>query len=426
MLSGYDSFGAKLLENMSAMAVNLYRLIVSAYYKPLAVFGEYLDRGDWIIGILTAILAAGFMIFIARKYLRNEANDHAEGRTNYPLVLIAAGLAGCIGALVPIIFGGREITYIITGDRFSYPGSISACLVIIGILWLIKARGVRLAMVGVLVFLSMLTQYTNNSVFAKNSEQTNAVWWQMSWRAPQLEPGTLLSGNIYLGMLDEDYTLWGPANILYYPESRDITITAEVLNEETLEKFISGKAFIAERKGIAYTRDFGNLLLLSKAENACLHLIDGLHPEYSESDAGLLREIGGLSQVERIEVDSTYNPQPRTDLFGAEPARDWCYFYQKAQLERQRRDWQSAANYGEEALAAGYAPNDAMEWLVVLQAFAYTENDSYGEVLRAVIADDYAAGQACQVFSSYTGEITPTEFSVAHEELLKDMCGAGG
>lgn len=95
-------------------------------------------------------------------------------------------------------------------------------------------------------------------------------------------------------------------------------------------------------------------------------------------------------------------------------------------MERQRRDWQSAANYGEEALAAGYAPNDAMEWLVVLQAFAYTENDSYDEVLKAVIADDYAAGQACQVFSSYTGEITRTAFSDAHEELLKDVCGAGG
>jgi hypothetical protein len=137
MLSGYDSFGAKLLENLSAMAVNLYRLIVSAYYKPLAVFGENLDRGDWIIGIGLAILAAGFMIFIARKYLRNDVNHHAESRANYPRVLIAAGLAGCIGALVPIIFGGREITYILTGDRFSYPGSISACLFIVGLIWLI-------------------------------------------------------------------------------------------------------------------------------------------------------------------------------------------------------------------------------------------------------------------------------------------------
>lgn len=111
---------------------------------------------------------------------------------------------------------------------------------------------------------------------------------------------------------------------------------------------------------------------------------------------------------------------------GPEATRDWCYFYQKAQLEWQRRDWHSAGNYREEALAAGYAPNDAMEWLVVLQAFAYTENDSYGEVLRAAMADAAAAGQACQVFSSYTGEITRTAFSVAHEQLLKDVCGAGG
>ena len=51
---------------------------------------------------------------------------------------------------------------------------------------------------------------------------------------------------------------------------------------------------ISERKGIEFEKDFGNLLILSKTENACLHLIDGLHPEYSAGDEAIIREVGDV------------------------------------------------------------------------------------------------------------------------------------
>ena len=261
------------------------------------------------------------------------------------------------------------------------------------------------------MFLAVLTQFSNDVIFEKNGDQTRDVWWQMSWRAPQLEPATLLGGRIYLGILDEDYTLWGPANLIYYPDSRDVTITAEVLDETTLPKFLAGGKVISERKGIEFEKDFGNLLILSKTENACLHIIDGLHPEYSEGDEAIIREVGALSQLDRIDVNSDFEPMPRKDLFGSEPVHGWCYYYQKAQLARQERDWQMAAQLGDEAIAAGLAPNDPMEWLVFLQAFAYTGDTNYDQTLAAVKSDAYSHSQICEVFTSYSAEIEATDLA---------------
>ena len=110
------------------------------------------------------------------------------------------------------------------------------------------------------------------------------------------------------------------------------------------------------------------------------------------------------------------------NLFGREPDRGWCYFYQKAQLARQQRDWAAVSSLGEVALSQGLAANDPMEWLVFLQAFAYTDSASYAETLEIVRSDPYAGSQACPVVESYSQELSATAWEDAHQKLLADVC----
>ena len=425
MLSGYSSLGEKLLENGKALAINFYRLVVLAFFKPLAVFGEFLDRADWMVGVILALAAAVIIVIMISRIKPASGSQKSDENNHYSLTLILVGLVGSVGALVPVIFGGREITYVLSGDRFSYPGSISACILIGGLIYLVKSRWLQTAVVIVLVFVSLLTQFSNNVIFEKNGDQTRAAWWQLSWRAPQLQPATLLSGRIAFGILDEDYTLWGPANLIYYPGNHDVMVTAEVLSDQTLPLFEAQGKSISERKGILFERDFGNFLLISKNEKACLHVIDGAHPEYSQGDDPILLKVGALSKIDQIEAESENVPTPRSDLFGSEPAHDWCYYYQKAQLARQQRDWQLAAKLGNQAMAGGLSPNDPMEWLVFLQAFAYQNDEHYAKVIGEVTADPYSLGQACSVFTTYTKEFAGSPLTDKHRKLLQDTCKAG-
>lgn len=421
MLGEYQDFFPKLVSTTSDLFVNLYRQIVSAYYEPFTVFSKNIPTSDLLIGLALSLAVACLVVFLIRK-LNTGSTIASQSSKGYSVSLILIGLAGAIGALIPIVFAGREITYVLSGDRFSYPGAIPASMLIVGLIALVKKSVVRDSLAFVLIFIGLLTQFTNDYIFRLNYIETNQTWWQLAWRAPQIEKTTLISGNVAYGMNDEDYTFWAPANMIYYPEERDLQITAEVLLDSTKAVFFAQGSDTYTRKTITFDRDFSNLLILTKTRSSCLHVIDGKHPEFSQTDPDYVREVGLLSDISRIDAASAYDPRPREDLFGPEPVKSWCYYYQKAQLARQQRNWTQTAAYGDQALDASYSPADPMEWLVFLQAFAYTGDTRYEQVKQLVVDDVYASDQACGVFSTYTEEMAGTDYQDEHERLIRDVC----
>jgi hypothetical protein len=64
--------------------------------------------------------------------------------------------------------------------------------------------------------------------------------------------------------------------------------------------------------------------------------------------------------------------RPPAALYGGEPQRNWCYYFEKADLARQQGDWESAAALGDQAFALGDYPNDAMERFPFIEAYAHT------------------------------------------------------
>jgi hypothetical protein len=421
MLAAYQDFFPKIGEDLVNLFNNMYRLCVSAYYQPLLVFARNVETGRLLAGLAIAIVTAALVAYLIWKGSFGSETGGNDGKT-FSRSLIGIGLFGAAASLIPIIFGGREIVYNLLGDRFSYPGAVSACMLIVGLLSLLKNAKLQTAIFSILIGLSLLTQFANDEIFRKNYLQTNAVWWQMAWRAPQIKPATLLSGEYPYGMLDEDYTLWGPANLIYYPGEFEPVITAEIISGETLPKFLAQGNELYTRRIVTYERNFGNLLIFSKGTDSCLHMIDGEHAEFSQSDADYIQKVGVLSDIDRIDAASSYQPEPRVDLFGAEPARGWCYYYQKAQLARQQRNWTAAADFGHEAWNGKYSPADPMEWLVFLQAFAYTNDPLYEQVKERVKQDEYTSSQVCGVVSTYSAEMSAAPFADAHQRLMGDFC----
>jgi len=62
------------------------------------------------------------------------------------------------------------------------------------------------------------------------------------------------------------------------------------------------------------------------------------------------------------------------DTFGAPPAETWCEFYEKADLARQLGDWAGAVQAWQGAQAAGLWPQDAVEYMPFIEAYAHSED----------------------------------------------------
>jgi hypothetical protein len=212
------------------------------------------------------------------------------------------------------------------------------------------------------------------------TENTRDFWWQVAWRAPNIKPGTTLIGNYPVGGIPEDYFLWGPANFIYYPEDQrqipiKLTIPAAVLTDDVVLQILVGKGEETPlRRGNELTRNFGNILVMTRAgENSCVRLIDGHSPDLSIGDPQRILLIASRSELDNVTTGDGQSVPPAS-IFGEEPEHDWCFYYQKADLARQQGDWKEVARLGAEADKLGLHPNDQIELMPFLQAYAFLDN----------------------------------------------------
>jgi hypothetical protein len=79
------------------------------------------------------------------------------------------------------------------------------------------------------------------------------------------------------------------------------------------------------------------------------------------------------SNLSRIEQNTPQPYEMPTDIFG-EPQLDWCYYFEKADLARQFREWERIVQLWDEASAAGFQPQNGVEYLPFIEGFA-RQND---------------------------------------------------
>jgi hypothetical protein len=399
--------GLGLLVNL---VQDYFNVTLVAWFWPPYEFAFGLRLRDALIALLLGVFAAG-LIWIVWLWLQRlpdaDADQKSESVEDWRVLIVLGSLA-VICSLLPIALGDRHIIFP-QYSRFSLPGSIGAVMVIGGILLSIRYEYFRILIIMALAGLAVAANYGNSVVYANNWAAVRDFWWQTSWRIPQIKPETVLAVKYSAGAVVEDYFVWGPANLIYYPESYkldDMTrtpLSSVVLTKENVLAIRMGFALPdRERRSIVSGQDLGNTLVMSMpTSRSCMHVIDGMAPERSADEDERILLIADQSNLELIVVDAAFHIPP-ADLFGSEPPHGWCYFYQKASLARQQGHWEEVVQLGNEALAQGKRPLDMVEWFPFVQAYAYLGDYEKVDSIYPIIADDpYLKYQGCELFTKY-------------------------
>jgi len=154
-----------------------------------------------------------------------------------------------------------------------------------------------------------------------------------------MEKGTTLVVNSQADHLAEDYTVWAPANLIYYPESRsgrDIqpAIYAALLTQDTIEKAIMhvGQEYDTRRASIHTYKNYRKVLVLSQPTPAsCVQVMNGDQTEFSSAENARVMLLAPYSRPQDVIPGSKFAVPPYFP-FGAEPVHDWCYYYEKGRL----------------------------------------------------------------------------------------------
>ena len=338
--------------------------------------------------VAVEIASLGVLLFLLFRLTGDGTTPSAASLdtavTNKQILL--SGLLFILVGILPVVIGNREVLLQNTFDRYTLLASFGVVMVIGSGFSMLFSGKIQTLAVCVLLGTSIMTQYLNTRSFADFWQAERNLWWQLSWRAPDLKSGTVLLPDLPSQYrLAESYEIWGPANLIYRHRN-PLDISGEVINQQTLPWIRSGESYGKTIRRVDVTMDFSNNLLLSlPSTNSCLHVYGQEYNVISEYDDIAMDYLTPYSSWNQIDANAN-GQQVLTQIFGEEPAHGWCFYYQKASLAYQQGQWDKIVQLGEETISKGLQPVDEMEWLPFYEGYArmgdYDEANRIGAVLR--------------------------------------------
>ena len=404
---------------------DFFETVVLAWFVPFYKFTSGLKNLDLVISILVA--GAGLLIYtIYWRWRKNQVHDDnsvtSEDNT-WTKGTLWIGILSVFFTTIPVILANRDVRFEDTFDRYTLAGSLGVSLILISVLFKYFSASKRRWIAGGLIFISMITHYQNAAFFKNFWEYQRQLWWQLSWRAPDFDDYTVLVPYLPDGYrLAESYEIWGPANIIYYPDEESPRIVGEPLNNETLF-YLEDKTTIGRSvRRVEFTVDWKNPLIMTiPSSGSCLHVYDGGKLELSEYEDPIIRLTAGDSRLSLIIPDAEKKTPPKV-IFGNEPEHGWCYYYQSASLARQKGDWQEVVRLGNEAAELGLRPTDVSEWMPFYEGYANLSMfDEANNIAAEFRMNPNFINSYCSQFKGT--DVTETPIEHVNDFVIKNLCG---
>ena len=155
-----------------------------------------------------------------------------------------------------------------------------------------------------------------------------------------------------------------------------------------------------------------------------MHVVDNGITPVSSYENPLVMMAGNYSSIDLIDMNPEKTAGMMETIFGSEPQKDWCYYYQKASLAAQAEDWDTVASLGDEAQSNGDRADDWSEWMPILQGYLFTGNfDQANGLIPIIKSDVYLTQQVCDLSENAFAETTDQDKIAGYEYLLTELCG---
>ena len=364
----------------------LLRLFQSTFNVTLPAWGASLFQSlfeiplpNILIGILIAGVAVALFLWVSFSIgkMEDDANEsNTVSSQRWQVEAIWVGLAGVLVGVVPVIAANRYIS-VEAYSHYALPASLACVMVMVGIIFLINSRSVRFGIASVLVLLAVLTHYTASLGVLQEERVIADFWQQVVWRAPGIQPGTTLFVNYPSVQYGEDVdAVAGPANFIYFPgQTNQIPAVYQLVALPQMDYTTKYVLRGGKEKADGYRTHVGEinynkmLVISQPAETSCVHVVNSQWPRYSNQESDQIMLLGGYSKIESVLTDVS-TPRPAEFIFGPEPVHAWCYYYQKAELALQEKNWDEIVRLGDVVSRLDLSPNDRIEWTPFLQAYA--------------------------------------------------------
>lgn len=394
---------------------------------PKAMLGAAVAGGAALL-----VLVASFLMQKVEE--AEPQNPTRASHGTWQLDAIWVGLASVFAGVLPVIIANRYIS-VEAYSHYALPASLAGVIVVVGVLSLIHSRVVRFGSAAVLILLAILTQYSVGWRVLHEEQVIADFWQQVVWRAPGIKAGTTLFVNYPSVDYGEDVdAVNGPANFIYFPQQTNQIPAVYQLDALPQMQYTTVYVLRGINRASAYRTHVGvlnsdKMLVISQpTQSSCVHVLDSQWPRYSNQESDQVLLLGEYSKVESVLVEAE-TPHLAESIFGPQPApaQTWCFFYEKAELALQKGDWETVVQIGKKLTQLDLSPEDKIEWMPFLQAYALNDDEQAFTVIAAKIEKTpFVRQEACRTLLKMhdTGStFTPQIRSLIEQQVCRTENG---
>jgi hypothetical protein len=314
-------------------------------------------------------LGAFFAFAFSHFYNTNE--EETPNRSS-PILIIFIGLLLFVTSALPVWAIGKEVSTGGWNERFTLAPMFGASLMVVGLVLLFVRPAGQKWLFSFLLMFSVATQIWIVNVYRRDWMTQPDYYWQLYWRIPALQPDTAVLSFAYPSyMITHDMDATWAVNILYHFQIQDGSIPYMFITPEYELYFQPNVVFKRPARNLLFTGNTSEAVaVLHQTETSCLRVLDAVYMYDPLLDEGSEKLIP-MSNLSRI-IPESAPVSPDTDIFGPEPAHTWCYFFEKADLARQVKDWNEVLDLYMQAQRFGFNPGYGAEYIPFIEAFAQT------------------------------------------------------
>lgn len=330
-----------------------------------------------------ALIVLAFFLVIIYLVNLNKGKRAAEStslnlREHWGVQAFWIGIFSLLIAGPPFWVAGVPFDLTFPWDRTSLTFMLGVCLVFVGLIEMVIHPRFRTIILSVLIALAMGSQYLNAKFYNSEWQKMNSFFWQLSWRAPALKPGTLiLYDKIKLNAVS-DNDLTPLLNWMYAPDRHSTQLDYKFFNLDIryqtqytgLDELKEGIPIDHINRSLSFVGNTSNALVVTNSSTACMRVLD-THDELLPNLSELLIDAIPISHPDQI---VNVNQAVRPPFMEPELVHGWCYYFQKADLARSQQNWPRVVELSDEAFSQRLQAIDKTEYLPFIEGYARTAN----------------------------------------------------
>jgi len=357
---------------------NIYTSIIpvwSAIFSPFSkmdLSSKYWKFHLGFIGILL-FLSALFLLFQDKEQICDQVSLDKDNQWIKESILLSTSILCFAG--IPFWVANLKPSIVFPNDRFLLPFMLGSTLVVFIVLGLIrKIKPIWSILFCILFSISGTYQLYQAKLYWDEWDYFNRFFQQLSWRIPSVVENTIFVTEQFPFIHYTDYSLTAALNWLYAKDvnERQIPLMMHYTNIRlgtSLPSLEPGIKINQNFRIFSFSGSTDRMINFYHQPPACVHIadpsLDPLNPLVPEE----IREATRLSNTALILKEENKN---EVFFVEEEPQVSWCYYYQKASLAYQFRDWETIAYLGDSAFSINDYPNDDSERVPFIFGYAHT------------------------------------------------------